>query len=145
MPPPGLGEASQPGGRGDPSHGCDPAVGQVERHDTGDPVADHEEKGGSPVDERVVDVRRAAGKTPFGGCGLEPGPYHRGDALLLEREFLVAADIIRTVAISPTFASVGVLAVIVLVRTFHSFSLEVELEGRWPWQQGPPGARTRQT
>ncbi|WP_043628469.1 DUF1622 domain-containing protein [Nonomuraea candida] len=57
-----------------------------------------------------------------------------GRAILLGLEFLVAADIIRTVAISPTFAGVGVLAVIVLVRTFLSFSLEVELEGRWPWQ-----------
>ncbi|MEV4477677.1 DUF1622 domain-containing protein [Nonomuraea sp. NPDC049504] len=67
-----------------------------------------------------------------------------GRAILLGLEFLVAADIIRTVAISPTFASVGVLAVIVLVRTFLSFSLEVELEGRWPWQQGPPATRRRQ-
>lgn len=55
-----------------------------------------------------------------------------GRAILLGLEFLVAGDIIRTVAVSPTFTSVGVLAVIVLVRTFLSFSLEVELEGRWP-------------
>lgn len=61
-----------------------------------------------------------------------------GRAILLGLEFLVAGDIIRTVAISPTFEGVGVLAVIVLVRTFLSFSLQVELEGRWPWQ-GPPG------
>lgn len=58
-----------------------------------------------------------------------------GKAILLGLEFLVAADIIRTVAVSPTFRSVGVLAVIVLVRTFLSFTLEVELEGRWPWQR----------
>jgi uncharacterized membrane protein len=57
-----------------------------------------------------------------------------GRAILLGLELLVAGDIIRTVAVSPTFRSVGVLAVIVLVRTFLSFSLEVELEGRWPWQ-----------
>jgi uncharacterized membrane protein len=62
-----------------------------------------------------------------------------GRAILLGLEFLVAGDIIRTVAVSPTFRSVGVLAVIVLVRTFLSFSLEVELEGRWPWQ----GRRTK--
>jgi uncharacterized membrane protein len=61
-----------------------------------------------------------------------------GRAILLGLEFLVAGDIIRTVAVSPTFTSVGVLAVIVLVRTFLSFSLEVELEGRWPWQSRPP-------
>src|SRR5262245_50817410 len=50
-----------------------------------------------------------------------------GRAILLGLEFLVAGDIIRTVAVSPTLAGVGVLAVIVLVRTFLSFSLEVEL------------------
>jgi uncharacterized membrane protein len=58
-----------------------------------------------------------------------------GRVILLGLEFLVAGDIIRTVAVSPTFESVGVLAVIVLVRTFLSFSLEVELDGHWPWQQ----------
>lgn len=57
-----------------------------------------------------------------------------GKAILLGLEFLVAADIIRTVAVSPSFRGVGVLGVIVLVRTFLSFTLEVELEGRWPWQ-----------
>ncbi|GAA2722601.1 DUF1622 domain-containing protein [Actinocorallia aurantiaca] len=58
-----------------------------------------------------------------------------GRAILLGLELLVAGDIIRTVAVSPTFTSVGVLAAIVVVRTFLSFSLEVELEGRWPWQR----------
>ncbi len=57
-----------------------------------------------------------------------------GRSILLGLEFLVAADIIRTVAISPTFDSVGVLAVIVLIRTFLSFALELEITGRWPWQ-----------
>jgi uncharacterized membrane protein len=60
-----------------------------------------------------------------------------GRAILLGLEFLVAGDIIRTVAVSPTFGSVGVLAIIVAVRTFLSVSLEVELEGRWPWQARP--------
>lgn len=50
-------------------------------------------------------------------------------------EFLVAADIIRTVAITPTLESVAVLAGIVLIRTFLSFSLELEISGRWPWQK----------
>lgn len=58
-----------------------------------------------------------------------------GRAILLGLEFLVAADIIGTVAIEPTFESLGVLAGIVLIRTFLSFSLEVEIEGRWPWQR----------
>ncbi|NYI96980.1 DUF1622 domain-containing protein [Streptomonospora nanhaiensis] len=67
-------------------------------------------------------------------------PYRQGlgRAILLGLELLVAADIIRTVAVAPTFRSVGVLAGIVLIRTFLSFSLEVELEGRWPWQSRKP-------
>jgi uncharacterized membrane protein len=65
-----------------------------------------------------------------------------GKAILLGLEFLVAADIIRTVAVEPTFEGVGVLAIVVLVRTFLSFTLDVELNGRWPWQSGRdrPGA-----
>jgi uncharacterized membrane protein len=63
--------------------------------------------------------------------------YRRGlgQALLLGLELLVAADIIRTVAVTPTLESVAVLAVIVLIRTFLSWSLEVEVEGRFPWQK----------
>ncbi|SEM39171.1 DUF1622 domain-containing protein [Nonomuraea pusilla] len=61
-----------------------------------------------------------------------------GRAILLGLEFLVAGDIIKTVAVAPTFAGVGVLALIVLVRTFLSFSLEVELENRLPWQPRTP-------
>lgn len=63
-----------------------------------------------------------------------------GRSILLGLELLVAGDIISTVAIDPTFQSVGVLAIIVLIRTFLSWSLEVELEGRWPWQsrKNPP-------
>lgn len=63
-----------------------------------------------------------------------------GKAILLGLEFLVAADIIRSVAVAPTFRGVGVLAVIVVIRTFLSFALEVELNGRWPWQ-GSPASR----
>jgi uncharacterized membrane protein len=58
---------------------------------------------------------------------------HLGRAILLGLEFLVAGDIINTVAVDPTFRSIGVLAGIVVIRTFLSFSLEVEIEGRWPW------------
>lgn len=62
--------------------------------------------------------------------------YRRGlgRAILLGLEFLVAGDIIRTVAISPTFRSVGVLGVILVIRTFLSVALQVETEARWPWQ-----------
>ena len=57
-----------------------------------------------------------------------------GRGILLGLEFLVAADIIRTVAVTPTLSGVLVLGLIVLIRTFLSMALEVELEGRWPWQ-----------
>lgn len=67
-------------------------------------------------------------------------PYRRlrqdlGRGILLGLEFLVAADIIRTVAVTPTLENVSVLGLIVVVRTFLSMALEVELEGRWPWQR----------
>lgn len=60
-----------------------------------------------------------------------------GRAILLGLEFLVAADIIRTVAVDPSFTSVGVLAIIVAIRTFLAFTLELDVSGRWPWQQEP--------
>lgn len=60
-----------------------------------------------------------------------------GRSILLGLEVLVAADIIRTVAVSSSFESVGILAVVVLIRTFLSLTLEVELTGRWPWQHEP--------
>jgi uncharacterized membrane protein len=58
-----------------------------------------------------------------------------GRAILLGLEFLVAADIIRTVAVTPTGESIAVLGGIVLIRTFLSFSLQLEVTGAWPWQQ----------
>jgi uncharacterized membrane protein len=59
-----------------------------------------------------------------------------GRAILLGLEFLIAGDIIRTVATSPTFQSVGILGSIVLIRTFLSLALNLEVEGRLPWQKG---------
>jgi uncharacterized membrane protein len=66
-------------------------------------------------------------------------PFRRflGRSILLGLELLVAADIIRTVALAPTLQSVLVLGGIVLIRTFLSFSLELEITGRWPWQKTP--------
>lgn len=66
--------------------------------------------------------------------------YHRvrlllAKGVLLGLEFLVAADIVHTVAVELTFETAGVLAVIVLIRTFLSFTIELELTGRWPWQR----------
>ncbi len=61
-----------------------------------------------------------------------------GRAILLGLEVLVAADIIRTVAVTPTLESVGILGGIVLIRTFLSLSMQVEIEGRFPWQAERP-------
>ena len=67
---------------------------------------------------------------------LYRGYRHRlGRAIILGLEFLVAADILRTVSEIPTLEKVFILATIVLIRTFLSFSLEVEIEGKWPWQR----------
>lgn len=57
-----------------------------------------------------------------------------GKSLLLGLEILVAADIVRTVALEATIQSVSVLGLLVLIRTFLSWALVVEIEGRWPWQ-----------
>ena len=75
-------------------------------------------RSGTDWDQRFREYRRGVGRS-----------------ILLGLEFLVAADIIRTVAVSPTFRGVGVLAIIVLIRTFLSFTLELEIDGRWPWQR----------
>ena len=58
-----------------------------------------------------------------------------GRCILLGLELLIAADIIRSLALQLTLQSVGLLGIIVLVRTFLSFSLEVEMNRRWPWQK----------
>ncbi len=69
----------------------------------------------------------------------KPGAYESykhqmGRSLLLGLEFLVAGDVVRTVALEPTLDNVAVLGLLVLVRTFLGWSLAVEIEGRWPWQ-----------
>jgi uncharacterized membrane protein len=55
--------------------------------------------------------------------------------ILFGLELLVAADIIRTVALDLSFNSIGVLALIILIRTFLSVTLNVEASGKWPWQE----------
>lgn len=60
-------------------------------------------------------------------------------AILLGLEFLIAGDIIRTVAVTPTLENVSVLGLIVVVRTFLSVALHLEVEGRWPWQNNKAG------
>ena len=64
-----------------------------------------------------------------------------GTSILLGLEVLVAADLIRTVAVEPTMSNVLVLGLIVLIRTFLSFSLEIEMDGVVPWRRGPREAR----
>lgn len=79
----------------------------------------------------------------YGTVAVAPGgidAYRRlrqdiGRAILLGLEVLVAADIIRTVAVTPTLESVAILGAIVAIRTFLSISLQVEVEGRFPWQR----------
>jgi uncharacterized membrane protein len=75
----------------------------------------------------------------------QPDVYHQfrrflGRSILLGLEILVAADIIKTVAVTPTLDSVAVLAAIVVIRTFLSWSLELEISGRWPWQKSRDSA-----
>ena len=71
----------------------------------------------------------------------EPGARYRvyrqdlGRAILLGLEFLIAGDIIRTVVVAPTLQNVLVLGLIVLIRTFLSLSLQLEIEGKLPWQR----------
>jgi uncharacterized membrane protein len=57
-----------------------------------------------------------------------------GRSLLLGLEVLVAADIVKTIALEPTYLSLGVLAGLIVVRTFLGWTLVLEIEGRWPWQ-----------
>jgi len=66
---------------------------------------------------------------------------HIGKSLLLGLEVLVAADIVKTIAIELTFTSLGLLAGLVLVRTFLSWTLVLEIEGRWPWRREPMAMR----
>src|SRR6516162_4414284 len=79
----------------------------------------------------------------------KPGAYESykhqmGRSLLLGLEFLVAGDVVRTVALEPTLNNVTVLGLLVLIRTFLSWSLAVEIEGRWPWHpQGGKGPHTK--
>src|SRR3954470_23813166 len=74
-----------------------------------------------------------------------PAAFHRyranlGRGILLGLELLVAADIIGTVAVTPSVENLLILGLIVLIRTFLSFSLEVEIEGRWPWNRSSASA-----
>jgi len=77
----------------------------------------------------------------------ESYPAYRSDlgrSILLGLELLVAADIVGTVVVDPTFANLGVLAIIVAIRIALSFALEVEISGHWPWRQAEFALISRQ-
>jgi uncharacterized membrane protein len=103
------------------------------------------DKTGMAIDAAGVVVIVTGAATAFVVSAVRPSQresdvYRRfrqrlGQTILLGLELLVAGDIVRTVAASPSLTSVAVLAAIVLIRTFLSFSLEVEISGRWPWQK----------
>jgi uncharacterized membrane protein len=98
---------------------------------------------GAGVAVIVIGAVIAAGAAGLKVAHHEAGAYQRfreqlGGTILLGLELLVAADIVRTVATEPTLTNVTVLAIIVLIRTFLSFSLGLELTGRWPWQHPEP-------
>ena len=88
----------------------------------------------------VIGAAAASWRFLAHGRGGPPGSAYlayrqdMGRAILLGLEFLVAGDIIRTVVVAPTLENVAILGLIVLIRTFLSMSLQLELEGRWPWQ-----------
>lgn len=91
----------------------------------------------------VVATARYALVRPTGEMPRDRRYRHElGRSILIGLEILVAADIIATVALTPTMESVLVLAVIVAIRTFLSWSLALELDGRWPWQRPASEPRT---
>jgi uncharacterized membrane protein len=107
---------------------------------------------------KVVEAIGAAimvvgGLLAFVGCGLQAlhagsreGAYRQlrrrlGQVILLGLEVLIVGDIVRTIIVDPTLRSVAVLGMIVIIRIVLSFSLEVEIDGVWPWNRrrtGPP-------
>jgi uncharacterized membrane protein len=75
--------------------------------------------------------------------GFTPAQYDSfraslGRAMLLGLEILIAADVVRTVALERTLISFAALGLLVVIRTFLSWSIVLEIEGRWPWQPRPP-------
>jgi uncharacterized membrane protein len=90
----------------------------------------------------VVFLRRLLKERAFEEC------FHRyrkafGKSVLLGLEFLVASDIVSTVAVGLTFKDLGMLGLLVLIRTFLSFSLEVEINGHWPWKGSEMAAKLK--
>ena len=82
-------------------------------------------------------------RRPMPGENTEVYKIRIGRSLLLGLEVLVAADIVKTIAHELSFISPGLLAGLVLVRTFLSWTLVLEIEGRWPWQREPSPMSSR--
>jgi uncharacterized membrane protein len=82
-------------------------------------------------------------RQPMPGGDSEVYKIRIGRSLLLGLEVLVAADIVKTIAHELSFTSLGLLAGLVLVRTFLSWTLVLEIEGRWPWQREPSPMSSR--
>jgi uncharacterized membrane protein len=82
-------------------------------------------------------------RRPMPGEDTEVYKIRIGRSLLLGLEVLVAADIVKTIAHELSFISLGLLAGLVLVRTFLSWTLVLEIEGRWPWQREPSPMSSR--
>jgi uncharacterized membrane protein len=78
---------------------------------------------------------------PASGDAFQAYRVRLGRGLIVGLEILVAADVVRTVAVEPSLSSFAGLGLLVLIRTFLSWSLEVEVEGRWPWQGRSSGDR----
>ncbi|MFL6241869.1 MAG: DUF1622 domain-containing protein [Acidimicrobiia bacterium] len=76
-------------------------------------------------------------RSPFGAVGMPTGDLRKnlGRVILLGLEVLIIADIIRTIVVDSTVENVAVLGIIVLIRVVLSFSLEVEIDGMWPWNR----------
>jgi Protein of unknown function (DUF1622) len=92
-------------------------------------------------DDRSQDPSTSSGRTGTGERAAHGAARYRrlrhdiGRAILLGLEVLVAADIVRSVALAPSMGGLTVLATLVVIRTFLSWSLALELDGRWPWQR----------
>ena len=111
-----------------------------------EPIVDHAIRlvgSGIEIFGVLIIVTGIAGSTylhllrPMSGKDVDAYKIRIGRSLLLGLELLVAADIVKTIAHELTFMGLGLLAGLVTVRTFLSWTLVLEIEGRWPWQREP--------
>lgn len=89
----------------------------------------------------VATIRFLARRGPDFGSSYRAYRQGLGRAILLGLEILIAGDIIRTVVVAPTLENVLILGLIVIIRTFLSMALQLEVDGRWPWQRAEEPGR----